>query len=502
MSKKYIGYIRVSNKEHDTSLPAQKEKLQNYAFEKEIDLVEIYTEEKSAFKASKRKQFNKMISHLKKDDISGVIFHKVDRSSRNMKDFSTLESFFDTKDILVIEGEFDTSRAQGRFMFRMFCNMAIWYSENLSEEVSLKMKERLKAGYYPSNPPFGYRKGTKADGDQKKKYPDGNARYVKQMFRLYNGGGYSYRSIAKHFREKGIPMKKSQVEFILCNPFYYGLIRWRHRKKNEVCFYQGNHEPLISFELFEGVRKRRKGRTTHRGIKIHSNPYTRKVQCSCGKYLYWEKPKNGSKQSNFCYLRCHNKSCRFTTIREDVLEGYLVEEMSSYICRVKWLSTFEKAFQKNKPSKEQIKLRLNQLKAEIGQVETKIHRANEGYVNGIFTSNEVSEIKKGLCLKKENLKAEVRELKNIRISSDSITPQKLLELFKNLSASYTTAELDKKIQILEFFYSNVKIKGEKPVFKRTPELSALVSLPKTQNGRLEQTVTEKYLRGIVAPFNG
>jgi len=32
--KKYIGYIRVSNKDHETSLPAQEQKLREYALEK------------------------------------------------------------------------------------------------------------------------------------------------------------------------------------------------------------------------------------------------------------------------------------------------------------------------------------------------------------------------------------------------------------------------------------------------------------------------------------
>jgi len=355
MSKKYIGYIRVSNKEHDTSLPAQKEKLQSYAYEKGIDLVEIYTEEKSAFKANKRKQFNKMISHLKKDDISGVVFHKVDRSSRNMKDFSTLESFFDTKDILVIEGEFDTSRAQGRFMFRMFCNMAIWYSENLSEEVRLKMKERLKAGYYPRMQPFGYRIGKKSDSDQKKKYPDENARYVKEMFRLYDGGGYSYRSLAKHFRDKGIAMKKGQVELILSNPFYYGLIQWKHRKENEVCYYQGNHEPIISKELYARVERRRLGRTTNKGIKTHSNPYTQKVICECGKFLYFESSWNGKSEKRYSYLRCHNKDCSFTAIKVSDLESQMLAEMSNYVGRLKWLDEYNEQFKKQIISKKDLK---------------------------------------------------------------------------------------------------------------------------------------------------
>lgn len=197
MQRNYIGYIRVSNKEHESSIPTQRKLLKEYAERKKINLVKIFEEEKGAFKENSRKVFPKMLDYLKRDEIDGVIFHKVDRSSRNTSDFVKLESFFGTKDIRVIEGEFDTSRAQGRMAFRMFCNMAIWYSENLSEEVTTKTRSLLEKGYYPNKPFFGYRNGTKEDPDRKKKYPNFQARTVKEMFEMYSTGAYSYSELGR-----------------------------------------------------------------------------------------------------------------------------------------------------------------------------------------------------------------------------------------------------------------------------------------------------------------
>lgn len=137
-----------------------------------------------------------------------------------MPDFSLLESFFDTKDIRVIEGEFNTKTAQGRFLFRTFCNMAVWYFENLSEEVRTKMQHCVTKGYYPSVSYFGYRKGRKpndetgekGDSDPYLKHPDHNAKHVRYIYELYDTGKdapegkgeHSFRSIAKHLNEKKI----------------------------------------------------------------------------------------------------------------------------------------------------------------------------------------------------------------------------------------------------------------------------------------------------------
>src|SRR5207244_4425229 len=110
---------------HENSLPAQRQILRDYAARHHLELQQIYEEKKSAFGKKNRKVFRCMLDELRRDDVAGVVFHKVDRSARNMKDFALLEEFFDGKDICVVEGEFNTKTAQGRFQFRLFCNMAV-----------------------------------------------------------------------------------------------------------------------------------------------------------------------------------------------------------------------------------------------------------------------------------------------------------------------------------------------------------------------------------------
>jgi DNA invertase Pin-like site-specific DNA recombinase len=240
--KKYLAYCRVSTKaqeDRDNSLPTQKRIITEYAERKQFEIVEWYSEAKSGFKG-KRTEFRNMLEHLKAPSIEGVVFHKLDRSSRNVGDFSLLDKLMtrDKKQIVVIEGEFDTNRAAGRIAFRNFCNMCVWYSENLSEEVTTKMEEVLMKGYYPTRAPIGYREGIKGqDDDFKRKYSDPIlAPFVKESFELFATGNYSIRSLCEYMRQRGMTnksngqLRKGVFERMLRDSFYYGLMGWGKRR--------------------------------------------------------------------------------------------------------------------------------------------------------------------------------------------------------------------------------------------------------------------------------
>ncbi len=67
---------------------------------------------------------------MESPDIEGVFFISLIEAQEMLGDFALLDQMVTQhkKKMLVIEGEFDTSRAAGRLAFRNFCNMAVWYS--------------------------------------------------------------------------------------------------------------------------------------------------------------------------------------------------------------------------------------------------------------------------------------------------------------------------------------------------------------------------------------
>ena len=85
---KYFVYCRKSTEEEDRqmlSIDAQLRELKEFALREKLDIVQIFTESKSA-KAPGRPVFNKMLGMLKKGEADGIIAWNPDRMARNSKD--------------------------------------------------------------------------------------------------------------------------------------------------------------------------------------------------------------------------------------------------------------------------------------------------------------------------------------------------------------------------------------------------------------------------------
>jgi DNA invertase Pin-like site-specific DNA recombinase len=90
-----VGYVRVSSAEQalrKLSIPSQIEQIKNFAKQRSLLVEKIYEEEHSAF-SGKRSVFYEMLNELKNNKhIKGLIVFKRDRVSRNMTDFTELDT--------------------------------------------------------------------------------------------------------------------------------------------------------------------------------------------------------------------------------------------------------------------------------------------------------------------------------------------------------------------------------------------------------------------------
>ncbi|MFZ1515523.1 MAG: recombinase family protein [Saprospiraceae bacterium] len=82
--KNVYGYIRVSTVKQGSgvSLQEQKEAIIRYAERHSLNIIEWFEEQETAAKQG-RPLFNKMMKLLKERKAKGVIFHKIDRGTRN-----------------------------------------------------------------------------------------------------------------------------------------------------------------------------------------------------------------------------------------------------------------------------------------------------------------------------------------------------------------------------------------------------------------------------------
>jgi len=94
MKLKVLAYIRVSTNRqavHGYSLEAQETHLKNYAEGHDLEIVETFIEDESAFTSGKRPEFKKMCTRLRRSkDVNAVLCYKQDRLQRNLTDYALL----------------------------------------------------------------------------------------------------------------------------------------------------------------------------------------------------------------------------------------------------------------------------------------------------------------------------------------------------------------------------------------------------------------------------
>ncbi len=212
------------------------------------------------------------------------------------------------------------SRSSEKFMHGIKVLMAKNYIDNLSEETKKGMREKAEQGTWPSWAPMGY---MNVEVDKKKKIvPDPDAApIVRRMFEWYAAGDCSLEEVRRRAVEAGLIGRrgkapaKSKIEYALRNVFYTGLFVWNGQ------VYQGDHEPLVSQDLFrraqEAFRKDNKPKANDR----LSFAYTGLMTCAhCGCAITAEK-----KKGRYVYYHCtgSRRGCAKPAVREEALESLL-----------------------------------------------------------------------------------------------------------------------------------------------------------------------------------
>lgn len=141
MIKNVAIYCRVSTEEQKRfgiSVDDQKNSLTQYCKRNKYKIYDYYIDEGvSAGTISKRKEFVRLLKDL--DNIDLIIFTKLDRFSRNVRDANNLLVELDkhnTSFKAIDEDDIDTSTADGRFIFNLKVNLAEHERNKDSERIN------------------------------------------------------------------------------------------------------------------------------------------------------------------------------------------------------------------------------------------------------------------------------------------------------------------------------------------------------------------------------
>ncbi len=282
-------YLRVSTDrqaEEGYSIDIQKDRLGSYVKsmfgDKDVQ-VEYFIDDGYSGGSLDRPAMQRMIETIKGGEGTHVIVYKLDRLSRSQKDtLYLIEDVFLTHNIAFIsmQESFNTATPFGRAVIGILSVFAQLERENIYERTRSGMQKRVESGLWMGGGhiPFGY------DYDRQRGIlvPNKDADTVRLIYKEYLEG----KSLQVIANEVGLKYDKLAYQ-ILTRKSNAGYIVYNGVE------YKGQHEPIISLEIYERAMALLKERSLRKTVMTTDHLLTGLVYCGvCGakmRYVKWGK---------------------------------------------------------------------------------------------------------------------------------------------------------------------------------------------------------------------
>jgi site-specific DNA recombinase len=496
---KYFVYTRKSTEDQEKqalSIESQKDKaLEIFP---DLDVVEVFSEEKSAFTPKIRPVFSSMIERIRRGEAQGIIAWHPDRLARNEIDGSEITYMIRGQLILDLKFcnyHFDNS-PEGIMFLQLAFSQSQYSSAKLSKDVKRGLEKKIKMGWLPGVAPSGYlnnkylEKGSKEIIIDKERFP-----LVRKAWDLMLTGSYTppkvvdvlnnqwgYRTL-KRRRGGGFPMSRSAIYKIFTNPFYAGIIGYDGKQ------YEGKHKKMVSLEEYDRVQSLL-GSEGRPRPKKHAFAFTGMMRCgSCGCFFTAEKKlkyiKSTGKTNSYVYYHCsHSKQNTICAERACIPEAGLELQVEELIEQYEIIPEFRDwalealrgAHKVETETREKI---YDSLHKELISIQKKEDNLIEMRCNDLLTDEEYKTKKSQLQNEKSRLKELLRD-SEARADKWIELTEKAFDFATYARQAFISGDLQIKKEILSALGSNHMIKGGKlfisankylqPISKNYPQL--------------------------------
>lgn len=206
-----LGYARVSTDEQareGVSLEVQRSRIRAYCEAKELELVDVLTDEGISGKTLERPALRELLQRCERGAVGHIVVVKLDRLTRRTRDLLALvDDLFLARHIELhsVSESLDTSTPHGRFVLTLFGGLAQMERELIGDRTRTALAFKRENGQPTSHPPLGFR----PNGSRKHRMlpvPE-ELEIVRQILDLWRSG-LSYRAIVRKLSEKGAPTKQ------------------------------------------------------------------------------------------------------------------------------------------------------------------------------------------------------------------------------------------------------------------------------------------------------
>ncbi len=386
LKPKYFLYARKSTEEDDQqimSIEAQLFELREFARKENLEIVEEFTESKSAKKPG-REVFNIMIERIENGEADGILAWHPDRLARNSVDGGKIIYLVDTGAIVSLR--FPTfwfePTPQGKFMLQVAFGQSKYYSDNLVENINRGIRQKVRRGEWLTKAPFGYTNNFKTRNIE----PDPHvSKIVARAFEEFATGKYTIVSLAIFLAEElGVetknrtPLAKASVAQMLTNRAYLGFTH--HHGE----YFPGSFAPILEPTLFDAVQEVLCRRSRPRKSKVqHDFPFRGLLTCGeCGSSITAQYAQGNGGQ--YRYYRCTKKKgfCSQKYIQEKDLAAQFQERLKSVgISDEQTANMLEQIEKWNKEAVSSSQVSVQNLKAKQKETQVKLDKLVSLYID-------------------------------------------------------------------------------------------------------------------------
>ena len=369
----------------------------------------------------------RMMRDIERKHITGLVFSKLARLSRNRSELEKFLEFFNANnaDLISLSEAIDTTSADGRMFFGLLGVFAQWEREEIAERVKASVTTRAKLGKsINGSAPFGYQwqnrklilRPEEAAIRRKAYELFLQCRRKGHVARELNAAGYRTR---KKCIWRDTSILRILHESSAKGVYFFNTMRqtgnWRTEPKPESEWGKVECEPIVSEELLEQVNRiiEEQLKKDKRPGKSPVHLFSGLAHCSCGHKMYVS-----SKSPKYFCRKCRNK------VAKKDLEEAIVDDLGKMFGQPDRVNHHLEAAEKNLAEKTAL---LDAHQQAIQKVRNEMTQTYRLYVEGQITPQGFGDFYKPaeerlnqLLAELPNLEAEVEHLKTHNVSADGV----------------------------------------------------------------------------------
>ena len=478
MTNNAVIYTRVSSKEQadgNASLDTQLKYCNEYAKKKGFNVVEYFGGTYESAKSDERKEFNKMLSFLKRrKNISYVIVYSYDRFSRTGANAAYISLNLKKRGIhtISVSQEVDTSKPSGVFQENLYYMFSQFDNELRKDKAVTGMKEKLRNGYWCFHPPVGYENLNRGETADKAEYVlNKKGKMIKKAFEWVHKYGWNMEKVSAELAKRGTYITAKRLTVILRNPFYAGLIT-SSIIPNEI--YEGKQEKAISYKKFIEVNDIMDGKSISRK---HVNHKKKNEDIPLRGHLYCDECSNkmtaykASKNQKY-YYKCTTKGCgnnqRAEQIHEifrEILKYYQIPK-KDFAPLVDYLKAeFKDLISDTNEKKKELNKNLSGLNSKLEKLEEKY------LFEGV--SQEMYQKHLAKITKEKNEILKDLDAPQIKFSNLENFINMAVEISCNMLKIWDLSDYDEKMNLLKLLFPDGILYNRKKLLFRTLSVNKL-----------------------------